>query len=88
MGLPHRQRAKAKILLLAAGQRAADAIDQRIEPRKPRQDVLDDRFLGVDAVLDEAHPQVLVDRQAREDLRVPAARSPALRARGETAGCG
>src|SRR5579863_1515924 len=55
-------------LLLAAGQRATDAIDDRIEPREPRQHILDDVLLGVDAIFDKAHAQVLVDGQAWEDL--------------------
>ena len=51
----------------AAGQGGALTIEQGIEPGKARQDIVERILFGIHAVLDEAHAQVFVNGQIREN---------------------
>src|SRR5580704_423933 len=67
LGPPAQAARQRDNLLLAARKRAAEAVEQRINSRKSRPDVVDDHFLAFDPVVDATHPQVLADGQRRKD---------------------
>ena len=66
-GLPQRQRAIAKQLLLAARERTAEAIEKRLEARKLLQHGCDRISLRA-ALLAATHTQIVVNREAGKNL--------------------